>query len=368
MDFETTEYLERMVEREEAISTFRKGAPSVFDGVRQYLNTYHLYQHLFGKIPNRISCANNDTNSIVRKIETEYADRIIDKHYIRFTVEEKAKYKYSNVVFVMIDEILIEVEFTGEIRILFTTEFEEKAFLYEKQFRQKLKRIKEKRIHMLSMGQFGTDLLPLTVKKPKVDLKLHYNDDFADVHAHLLSVLKKKDESGLVLLHGKPGTGKSTYIQYLINCLKKKVIFLPPAVAGELDSPGMTSLLVDNKDAIFIIEDAEQLIKSRELTHHSKLSMLLNLTDGILGECLGTVVICTFNTDLGNIDEALLRKGRLIASYKFEELTGEKVLNLKKHLGLTDMELNESMVLSDFFNTQENQFGNAKRKRVGIGF
>ena len=69
-----------------------------------------------------------------------------------------------------------------------------------------------------------------------------------------------------------------------------------------------------------------------------------------------------------NIDEALLRKGRLIASYKFEGLSLQKSQLLKEHLGLSDLELNETMRLSDFYHTKENQFGMSTTKRTEIGF
>lgn len=66
-----------------------------------------------------------------------------------------------------------------------------------------------------------------------------------------------------------------------------------------------------------VIEDAEDLLVSRDTNHNSGISMLLNLTDGLLGQSLGIQVICTFNTHVSNIDRALLRKGRLIALYEF---------------------------------------------------
>ena len=57
---------------------------------------------------------------------------------------------------------------------------------------------------------------------------------------------------------------------------------------------------------------------------NSNLAMILNITDGILGESLGIQIIATFNTDVQNIDPALKRKGRLKSAYEFKALSPEK--------------------------------------------
>lgn len=368
MENETIEIIKKLSAREETALSLKHTTPLIFDSVRQYLNVYHVFLSYFQQIPSRISIMHSSIDKVIKRMETEFETEILEKHYIRYSLPEKFKYKYTNVVFILADQVIIEIELTGEIKIFFSSKSEEKAKFYEKFFFEKRKRPSQQNINLLSSGHYGHELLPIVVKKPKLNLSLNYNDDLAQVHSLLLDTLSKKDQSGLVLLHGEPGTGKSTYIRFLINLFKKQIIFLPPSIAGELDSPSMTRILTENPNSIFIIEDAEQLIKSRETTVNSNISMLLNLTDGILGECLGTIVICTFNTDLKNIDEALLRKGRLIASYKFEGLSLHKSQLLKEHLGLSELELNETMLLSDFYHTKENQFGNSSTKRTEIGF
>ncbi|MGL6269621.1 MAG: AAA family ATPase, partial [Chitinophagaceae bacterium] len=166
------------------------------------------------------------------------------------------------------------------------------------------------------------------MKKPRLVLKNHYNDDLLLHHPNILKALRSIDTCGLFLFHGEPGTGKSTYIRYLIHQLKKKVILITSQVAQNLDSPGMTMLLMENRNAVFVIEDAEELLVSRNIQTQSGISMLLNLSDGILGESLGIQIIATFNTPLHNIDPALLRKGRLKMRYEFKPLSMEKSLFL----------------------------------------
>ena len=43
-----------------------------------------------------------------------------------------------------------------------------------------------------------------------------------EVHQTIVNRLSKKNDKGIVLLHGKSGTGKTFYIRYLISTLNKK--------------------------------------------------------------------------------------------------------------------------------------------------
>ena len=116
-----------------------------------------------------------------------------------------------------------------------------------------------------------------------------------------------------------------------------------------------------------MIEDAEDLIISRDNDHNSKLSFLLNLTDGILGECIGIQIIATFNTNLKNIDKALLRKGRLTSIYEFKELEVKKtnaLLNKLKH----KIEVEKPLSLAEIFNFEiDNNHQPKIRTAVGFG-
>ena len=78
--------------------------------------------------------------------------------------------------------------------------------------------------------------------------------------------------------------------------------------------------------------------------------MILNLTDGLLGESLGIKIVATFNTDLRKIDKALLRKGRLIALYEFKKLQQERAKLLLDSLGHTDATVNAAMSLAEIYN------------------
>lgn len=70
----------------------------------------------------------------------------------------------------------------------------------------------------------------IEMKKPHIiDIRLHYGDDFPEIHTELVKALQEKDSTGITFLHGPPGTGKTYYLRYLINEIKDKtLIYIPP--------------------------------------------------------------------------------------------------------------------------------------------
>jgi hypothetical protein len=137
------------------------------------------------------------------------------------------------------------------------------------------------------------------------DIELNYGESFTKKHKAILKKLNQINSSGLVILNGQPGTGKTTYIKYLTTQIDKKIIFVPPSMAEGITAPTFLPFLMDYKNSILVIEDAEKVIGSRESNDTTNgVSNILNMTDGILGDCLNIQVIATLNTTRERIDSA----------------------------------------------------------------
>jgi hypothetical protein len=65
------------------------------------------------------------------------------------------------------------------------------------------------------------------------------------------------------------------------------------------------------------------------------------------------------------IDQALLRKGRLIAEHKFNKLSVDESNNLLKHLE-KDHEVSESMSLADIYNIDVELIRTANKSKIGF--
>jgi len=251
-----------------------------------------------------------------------------------------------------------------------TRAFSEQLFedLYSRIIQFKRNTCAKGKIGFICSGHSGLYIEEMKVRSTDLDIGEHYNDDFQEVSDKIINSLNDPDGNGIVLLHGKPGTGKTTYIRYLINNLNKSIIYVPPDMSYKVSDPSFLSFLLHYKNSILIIEDAENVIKTRESGENQAVSNLLNITDGILGDGLNFHVICTFNTGFEFIDSALTRKGRMIAQYGFSELSKEKTSKLVKKLyGENAIPPKGEMTLAEIFNMEDNNYEKKEEKRT-LGF
>ena len=213
----------------------------------------------------------------------------------------------------------------------------------------------------------GLSINNRVVKIPEISLD-EFNEDLPD--ERIDEEINKKGP-GLFIFHGEPGCGKSSYIKYLIKKYKNKefIIVSQDIILGSMDN--FREFLLGCKDnSILIIEDCENLVKSREQVGSSVvISDFLNITDGIYGDMFGIKFILTFNTEIQKIDPALLRKGRLKIKYKFTKLKGDKLKKLAEKLGieLKESQLTSGLSLADLYNYNSDT-GYSEKKRESIGF
>lgn len=168
---------------------------------------------------------------------------------------------------------------------------------------------------------------------PKHSVIGYLDETTQDFHQSMVNRLNAQDGSGLYLLYGKPGTGKTSFIKDVLSKTLKKALFISPCFTEDLTSPSLISLLMDYPDSILVIEDAETVLMERKADNSSAVSNLLNLTDGFLADFLNLKIICTFNTELKNIDEALLREGRLKGMHEFAKIQPERAQKIADVLG-----------------------------------
>lgn len=333
---------------------------------KHFIDSKSFYLYQFGKLPGITVVRNIDHEKVYQLIKKEFGGFVIDEYHYSSVSKKKNTAEKEESILLMAEEIVIELG-DSYCELYFS---DPKNGLLQQILKQVSaargkRRNKPQEINLITRGEYGLELTKMDVKRTRLKLDLFYEDDFLPVHQTINKRLNRKDDKGIVLLHGMPGTGKTTYLRYLIGKINKRVLFIPPDMAAQIANPELVRLLIDNPNSVLVIEDAENIIMQRQSGTDSAVSSLLNISDGLLSDFLNVQIICTFNSSMNVVDKALLRKGRLIASYEFNRLSAEKAQQLSNHLGHKQV-VTQPMSVSEIVNQKERAFVIQEKQMIGF--
>jgi hypothetical protein len=182
-------------------------------------------------------------------------------------------------------------------------------------------------------------LMPETLLSNEL-FELHYTAETRAWHGEFMRRLTTR-KNGLVILEGTPGTGKTSYLRHLMGVLREshRFYFIPASTLQVLTDPNFIGFWADqrrrhpNTQFAVILEDSDAALMARGADNREQVSSILNLTDGMLADFLRLQIICTINGRATDIDQALLRPGRLISHRIFPRLDRDHAGRLAAHLG-----------------------------------
>jgi hypothetical protein len=214
-------------------------------------------------------------------------------------------------------------------------------------------------LQLLTKTSMGFEFTTIGLASIPLDRKNYTESNLKDFD-YIVQSLQDPDPCGrLVLLEGKAGTGKTYFTRGLLEALPfENYYYLPSEMVVGVTSPDTLRswLTLENKPIVIIVEDADACLAPRKSDNIASIQSLLNLTDGMLGSLLDIRVICTTNAKRVEIDEALLRNGRLCRHVKIDSIGSDHAQRIYEGLipGGTFQSSNDTKTIG--FKSRENSF------------
>jgi hypothetical protein len=205
----------------------------------------------------------------------------------------------------------------------------------------------------------------------------NYNPEVVEDFDAIVADLRSHDPSGRVaVIDGEPGTGKTYLIQGLLDAVPEALFVIVPAgMVPELSTPAMVGALLETRrnkgdlPTVFLIEDGDDCLGSRDASNVNSVSALLNLSDGILGKMLDLRLVCTTNLQGEELDEAVLREGRLSRKTYVGPLKVDVAEAVYRRLTGTETSFRDPKTLAQVYRLAKHAgWKEPETKRAPIGF
>ena len=220
----------------------------------------------------------------------------------------------------------------------------------------------------------NTEILNETFYQDSIDVDFNpiATPFIEDVDTYIENFLNSK--APVLILQGEPGTGKTTFVKYLLQTMQGKTLKKRDDFKAMYSfdenifylSDFYKRIIYDDYD-VLVLEDINQVLhKNQDSESLNPINKFLSITDGLISK-YKKIIITTNIESKHHINPALLRPGRCYDVIPFRKLEGIEIDNLcdscAKDLNLQT----ESINLSEFY-AKCNSAQNSKIVSSRVGF
>lgn len=190
------------------------------------------------------------------------------------------------------------------------------------------------KLNSIGLSNNGLELERVETKSDLDAIELYYNSDTMKSVNKLVKKIKKS-ETGLSILYGERGTGKTSIIHYLSTKLDRIVLFVSNnMIEHTINNPDFRKFIKKYNKVLLVLDDCEMSFNEYFVKSNFIVNNLLQLVDGFLSDTIDLSIVAIFNVESQDeIDHNLLDCNNLIDIIYFDNLTDKEANELADHLG-----------------------------------
>ena len=191
-----------------------------------------------------------------------------------------------------------------------------------------------------------------------------YDESYPMIEEGVFNFIQRYIEANetVLVLQGSPGTGKTRLIRAILGELSRrkdgKASALYTGDMKALESDEIFVKFITGWDDIFVVEDADHLLKPRAKGNEN-LHRFLSIADGVVRAQGRKIIFSTNLPNVGDLDDALIRPGRCFARLSTRELSKEEAKNLLVRI-CVDKELDADSVEAVLYKTDKAKYSLAE--------